>query len=148
MIRATDKPRLGTSMQWMPSRSSRSNTMLRSRRKSWAITACATSAKRVGVASTGVLENRTALRDKDDEMLVRDPLHAFDQELSRDRIDKVGEQDHQRAALEPRIELGNPKSEIGLLVVIVEFGGGALERMKPATPRIGFMYWRTTASNP
>ena len=124
---ATDKPRLGTSRQWMPIRSSRSNTMLRSRRKSWAMTACATSAKLVGAASTRVLQDRTALRDEDDEMPVGDPLHAFDQQLGRDRVDEIGEQDHQRAALEPRIELGEPEREIGLLVVIVEFGGRALE---------------------
>ena len=42
-------------------------------------------------------------------------------------IDEIGEQDDQRAPLEPRIELGQAEREIGLLVMVVELGGRALD---------------------
>ena len=78
----------------------------------------------------GVLQDRAALGDENDQMPVGDPLHAFDQELGGDGVDEVGEQDHQRPALEPRIELGEPEREVGLLVMIVELGRGALQARK------------------
>ena len=132
----------------MPSRASRSNTMLRSRRKSCAITAWVTS---VNCARRGVdraLEHRAALGDEQHHVLVGDPLQAFDQQLGGDRVDEIGEQDDQRAALEPGIELGEAEREIGLLVMIVELGGGALDAREARMPRSGPRYCRTAASKP
>jgi hypothetical protein len=63
-------------------------------------------------------------------MPVGNPLHAFDQELGRDRVDEVGEQDDERAALEPGVELGEAKREVGLLMLIVELGGRAADAGK------------------
>ena len=124
---ATDRPRLGTSRQCTPSRSSRSNTMLRSRRKSCAITAWATSANCRGAASTARCSTEPRWVTNIDDVPVGHALHALDQQLGRDRVDEIGEQDDQRAPLEPRIELGQAEGEIGLLVMVVELGGGALD---------------------
>src|SRR5215831_14458784 len=58
-------------------------------------------------------------------MAIGNSLHAFDQELGRDRIDEVGEQDDQRAALEPGIELGEAEREVRLLMLVAQLGGRA-----------------------
>ena len=81
------------------------------------------------------LQHRAALGDEHDHVPVRHPLHALDQQLGRDGVDEVGEQDDQRAPLEPRIELGQTEGEIGLLVMVVELGGGALDTARSSTPR-------------
>ena len=95
------------------------------------------------------LQDRAALGDENDQMPVGDPLHALDQQLGGDRVDEIGEQDHQRAPLEPRVQLGEAEREIGLLVLIVELGGGALDAArKLAMPRCGPIYCRTVASKP
>ena len=73
------------------------------------------------------LQHRAALGDEHDDVPVGHPLHALDQQLGRDGIDEIGEQDDQRAPLEPRIELGQAEGEIGLLMMVVELGGGALD---------------------
>ncbi len=73
------------------------------------------------------LEHRAALGDEHDDMPVGDPLHALDQQLGGDGIDEIGEQDDERAPLEARIELGQAEGEIGLLVMVVELGGRALD---------------------
>ena len=99
------------------------------------MTASATSANRSGARVDGTLQHRTALRDEDHNMPIGHTLHAFDQQLGRDRIDEIGEQNDQRAALEPRVELGKAEGEIGLLVMVVELGGRALRGARSSRRR-------------
>ncbi len=95
------------------------------------------------------LQHRAALGDEHDDMPVGDPLHALDQQLGGDGIDEIGEQDDQRAPLEANVELGQTEREIGLLMMVVELGGGALDARESSTRRAcGPRYCRTAASNP
>ena len=80
--------------------------MLRSRRKSWAMTACATSENCLRRRLDRVAKHRTALGDEDDDVFADHPLHAFDQKLGGDRVDEIGEQDDESAALEANVEFG------------------------------------------
>ena len=68
-------------------------------------------------------------------MPVGDPLHTFDQKLGGNGIDEIGEQDDQGTPLEPGVEFGETQREIGLLVVIVELGGSALQARRSSTRR-------------
>ena len=108
---ATDRPRLGTSREWTPSRSSRSSTMLRSRRKSCATTACAHVVELPRHRIDRALQHRVAQGDEHDDMAVGHPLHALDQQLGGDGVDEIGEQDDQRAP-QPRIELGQARVKL------------------------------------
>ena len=95
------------------------------------------------------LQHRVALGHEHDDMAICDPLHALDQQLGGDRIDEIGEQDDQRAALEPRIELGEAEGEIGLLMMVVEARRWRAGCARSSTRRgRGRRYWRTAASKP
>ena len=78
----------------------------------------------------GALQHRAALGDEHDNMSVRNPLHAFDEKLGGDRVDEIGEQDDEGTALEPRVELGETQGKVGLLMMVSQLGGGALDAGK------------------
>ena len=75
----------------------------------------------------GILQHRAALGDEHHDMAAGHALHAFDQQLGGNGVDEIGEQDDQRAPLEPRAELGQAEGEIRLLVIIGKLRGRALD---------------------
>ena len=70
------------------------------------MTACATVWNCAGGASAVCSRTEIAQGHEDDDMAIGHALQTFHQQLRRDRVDEIGEEDDQRAAAQPEIELG------------------------------------------
>src|SRR5947209_7205486 len=80
------------------------------------------------------LQDRASLRYENHDVAIGRALHALNQQLRRDGIDKIGKQDYQRPSLQPCVELSQSQCEVRLVVLVFELGRRSLDPSEAGDP--------------
>ena len=80
-----------------------------------------------GVSVPQVAKKRIRGGHEYDHVLFGQQRQALHQELSRDLVDELGEDDDKRSVGKPSFKLGQAQSEIRLLASVIELSGESLE---------------------